>query len=783
MKINTVFKHLISPFSDKQAKAKLNKYQIGISCAAGTALLPFFLVPGFAVFFGLTGYFKYKKIQKLNAPSAYTTTQKTHQQSKSLSQAKQSSNVSASSEKPKQKLSQDKHSTKAKSSSSSSESSTPSAESLPFGFEDLRNATQTADIRDCLNKIFDFNKNDPKFLKNLKKGQPDCFNDLLKAGFHLEDQKLVFELIKWVKPSKLEDLLEENDLLDLELQFPDPVKTNKFLLQSTMPYFKTMFTSNFKESAQDFLEINDDYISAVTFNDCLQFALYDSIDISEDNLESILYTANFYEIEGLKQTCEEWILEHCDEYDDGIAGFHELANLYRLDGIVNECIKPLLVKYFDDQLTNEEEELLFASMPVCTKLDLSQVDTSSNKLLTLLESAQNLISLNVSNFNPTNFNIEAVLHALPSLTKLEHLYLNNCPSADWSLSTYLLLKIAPLKTLELQNNPLIPGEALKIIGKLPELRRLDLSLPNTGKSLLVPTQLPKASPKNQRFSESQLAHLSNLSKLQFLDLGGRNIRSLSFLTNLVEIKTLRVENGHFQGDELANLQALPYLKHLILRGCAGIRDQDLHYLENLPNLISLDLLNCTQVSTLPSPFNLSKQLENLDIRCNILLADIPSNLFKDLTKLKTLKTRDATFTFNSKNQSINTLFHFDTFYLNKLPSTVIQKIEEITYQKKITDRYLEELKQFYNIKKLTLLLSPYLTSKGIKHLNHFKDLESLSLVFDDKSSITSLSFSKLKRLKKLKIHLPPKILKRMKDKNISPHKALSLPKSVKITLI
>lgn len=87
MKINTIFKHVISPFSDKKTKSTLNKYQIGIACAAGAALLPFLLLPGFAAFFGLTGYFKYKKLQKLNASNSPITTQKTNQQSKSLSQA------------------------------------------------------------------------------------------------------------------------------------------------------------------------------------------------------------------------------------------------------------------------------------------------------------------------------------------------------------------------------------------------------------------------------------------------------------------------------------------------------------------------------------------------------------------------------------------------------------------------------------------------------------------------------------------------------------------------
>jgi uncharacterized protein (TIGR02996 family) len=126
-------------------------------------------------------------------------------------------------------------------------------------------------------------------------------------------------------------------------------------------------------------------------------------------------------------------------------------------------------------------------------------------------------------------------------------------------------KLAKLEVLQLDT---MDDAGVRLLGKLPRLRRLDLTGTNaTGRGLENFPLLTELNLDSTRADDAGMASVAQLPRLRFLNVSGTRIT----------------------GASLANLTGLRWLEALDA-GCTAIRDADLAHLESLANMktVSLD---------------------------------------------------------------------------------------------------------------------------------------------------------------------------------------------------
>jgi len=82
------------------------------------------------------------------------------------------------------------------------------------------------------------------------------------------------------------------------------IPAHKLILQVRTEYFHRMFSSGLRESQSNIIRIFD--CSPSTFIDILKFIYIDSCFISEDNCNSLMEQANFFQLDRLKAICENY---------------------------------------------------------------------------------------------------------------------------------------------------------------------------------------------------------------------------------------------------------------------------------------------------------------------------------------------------------------------------------------------------------------------------------------------------------------------------------------------
>jgi len=84
------------------------------------------------------------------------------------------------------------------------------------------------------------------------------------------------------------------------------IPAHKLILRVRTEYFNSMFASGLRESQQKIIRIYD--CTPQVFIDILKFIYIDSCSISEDNCNSLMEQANFFQLDRLKAICENfWI--------------------------------------------------------------------------------------------------------------------------------------------------------------------------------------------------------------------------------------------------------------------------------------------------------------------------------------------------------------------------------------------------------------------------------------------------------------------------------------------
>ena len=106
----------------------------------------------------------------------------------------------------------------------------------------------------------------------------------------------------------LENLRRREELCDVVLKVAEKeIKAHRVVLAAVSPYFNAMFTSDLVESKQEVVNLN--YLDPLAFEMVVEFAYVAKVNITTDNVQSLLTVASLLQVETLVEKCC-YFLEH-----------------------------------------------------------------------------------------------------------------------------------------------------------------------------------------------------------------------------------------------------------------------------------------------------------------------------------------------------------------------------------------------------------------------------------------------------------------------------------------
>jgi beta-lactamase regulating signal transducer with metallopeptidase domain/Leucine-rich repeat (LRR) protein len=218
-------------------------------------------------------------------------------------------------------------------------------------------------------------------------------------------------------------------------------------------------------------------------------------------------------------------------------------------------------------------------------------DGFGHKGLELISGMKSLRKLSIG----VNKNItDADMAALARCTGLKELDLRYCPVTDAGFAQLKSLKY--LKKLTIYKTK-ITGEGLAVLKQLPSLTELKLVSMTLGENGLAHlegvTSLERFELASAEFniSDDELKHIGTLTNLKRLDILTKDARQpftnvgFSHLSRLTGLQWLRLGgNNNITNDAFKHLAKLTALEHLILDQCEKISDAALKHLEGLTSL-------------------------------------------------------------------------------------------------------------------------------------------------------------------------------------------------------
>ena len=110
---------------------------------------------------------------------------------------------------------------------------------------------------------------------------------------------------------EMNSLRQTEQLCDVVLEVEgETVTAHRVVLASLSAYFRAMFTQQMAESKQRLITING--VDPSTLKSLVEYAYTATIDISEDNVQSILSAASVLQFQEVKQACSEFLRRQLD---------------------------------------------------------------------------------------------------------------------------------------------------------------------------------------------------------------------------------------------------------------------------------------------------------------------------------------------------------------------------------------------------------------------------------------------------------------------------------------
>eukprot|EP00057_Strongylocentrotus_purpuratus_P032617 XP_788235.1 PREDICTED: kelch-like protein 12 [Strongylocentrotus purpuratus] len=125
--------------------------------------------------------------------------------------------------------------------------------------------------------------------------------------------------------SVIQSLQDQNHLCDVVLSVDSKlIPAHRLVLSAFSPYFHAMFTSQLKESRQEVVELQG--MNAEAIEAIVKFAYRATIDITEDNVQSITDAACVLQVESVTNLCSDFLKTQL--HPTNCLGFRNFASMH-----------------------------------------------------------------------------------------------------------------------------------------------------------------------------------------------------------------------------------------------------------------------------------------------------------------------------------------------------------------------------------------------------------------------------------------------------------------------
>src|SRR6218665_4052645 len=236
-------------------------------------------------------------------------------------------------------------------------------------------------------------------------------------------------------------------LLDVTVRVNDvSVKAHKSVLSAFSPYFEALFASGMSDAGRDEINLQDIHVSDTTIRLLVEFAYCGTLEITPDNIQELLYAANFLCIDAVISACCSYIQNNlCIENCVDVLELAVILYQHKL----RQNIESFMTLHFEELVKQD----IFQKMQVKQLLVLLERDE-----LTLLENG-----FWVSEVEQEEKILKMILRFVEAKPELSHEYLPTLLSRGVRLMLLPMSVLVQLKSSNLiQRSP----ECLKLLNQI-----------------------------------------------------------------------------------------------------------------------------------------------------------------------------------------------------------------------------------------------------------------------------------------------------------------------------
>ncbi|XP_071824910.1 kelch-like protein 18 [Apostichopus japonicus] len=150
--------------------------------------------------------------------------------------------------------------------------------------------------------------------------------------------------------ASMQEIRRMGKLCDVTLKVGDQkLSAHKIVLAACIPYFKVMFTKDMKESKQGEITMNG--IEPSALEAMVNFAYSGELDVTTDNVQSLLVCSNFLQLAAVKDACCEFLTARLDP--NNCLGIYKFAQTLMCSSLCDASAKFLQRQFTDISYTEE----------------------------------------------------------------------------------------------------------------------------------------------------------------------------------------------------------------------------------------------------------------------------------------------------------------------------------------------------------------------------------------------------------------------------------------------
>ena len=157
--------------------------------------------------------------------------------------------------------------------------------------------------------------------------------------------------------SAMQQFREEGLFTDVTIKVNNKmIEAHRNVLAASIPYFKSMLTTNMKEATQDVIEIKDEEDGGVAesaLENLIGFAYTGTVEISTSTVQSLMFGASFLGVTSVLDACAEYLQSNIT--CDNVLGIYKFAESLDVTSLVTASDKYIKMNF---KSVSESEDFL-----------------------------------------------------------------------------------------------------------------------------------------------------------------------------------------------------------------------------------------------------------------------------------------------------------------------------------------------------------------------------------------------------------------------------------------